>query len=79
MSESPKAARTTRPETEQLSYEEARAQLIEVVNTLESGGTSLTESLALWEKGEQLAAVCQEALTGARERMDAALENDQHD
>lgn len=59
-----------------LSYEEARAQLIEVVNTLESGGTSLTESLALWEKGEQLAAACQDALNGARARMDAAADKD---
>ena len=60
-----------------LTYEEARAQLIEVVNTLEAGGTSLTESLTLWEKGEQLAAVCQQALEGARERMDAALKSDE--
>lgn len=59
-----------------LSYEDARAQLIEVVSTLEAGGTSLTESLALWEKGEELAAICQSALEGARARMDAALEKD---
>lgn len=58
------------------SYEEARAQLIEVVNTLEAGGTSLTESLALWERGEELAALCQAQLEGARERMDAALNAD---
>lgn len=57
-----------------LSYEDARAQLIEVVSTLEAGGTSLTESLALWEKGEELAAICQTALEGARARMDAALQ-----
>ena len=36
-------------EEQQLSYEEARDQLIEVVRTLEQGGTSLAESLALWE------------------------------
>jgi len=58
---------------EQLSYEEAREQLIEVVRTLEQGGTTLAESLSLWERGEELAKVCQDALDGARERLDAAL------
>jgi len=59
--------------TEELSYEDARDQLIEVVRTLEQGGTSLAESLALWERGEELAKVCQRALEGARARLDAAL------
>ncbi|HET8603341.1 MAG TPA: exodeoxyribonuclease VII small subunit [Marmoricola sp.] len=57
-----------------LSYEEARDQLVEVVRTLEQGGTTLAESLALWERGEELARVCQEALEGARARLDRALE-----
>ncbi len=57
----------------QLSYEEARDQLIEVVRTLEQGGTSLAESLALWEQGEALAQVCRRALEGARARLDEAL------
>lgn len=57
----------------QLSYEEARDQLVEVVRALEGGGTSLAESLALWERGEELARVCQDALEGARERLDAVL------
>jgi len=60
-------------QTSQLSYEEARERLIEVVRTLEQGGTTLAESLALWEQGEELARVCQTALDGARERLDAAL------
>jgi exodeoxyribonuclease VII small subunit len=60
---------------EQLSYEEARDQLIEVVRTLEEGGTTLAESLALWERGEELARVCQTALEGARARLDKALED----
>ncbi|MGI8645378.1 MAG: exodeoxyribonuclease VII small subunit [Nocardioides sp.] len=55
------------------TYEQARDQLIEVVRTLEAGGTSLEESLALWERGEQLATICQEALDGARQRLDAAV------
>jgi exodeoxyribonuclease VII small subunit len=60
---------------EELSYEEARDQLVEVVRTLEQGGTPLAESLALWERGEQLAAICQRALEGARARLDAALKD----
>jgi exodeoxyribonuclease VII small subunit len=60
-------------EEQQLSYEDARDRLIEVVRTLEQGGTSLAESLALWEQGEELAKVCQRALEGARERLDKAM------
>lgn len=57
-----------------LSYEEARDQLVEVVRALEQGGTSLAESLALWEKGEELARVCQQALEGARARLDEVID-----
>ncbi|MEH1015386.1 exodeoxyribonuclease VII small subunit [Micromonospora sp. CPCC 206060] len=56
---------------ERLSYEQARAELAAVVERLEAGGTSLEESLALWERGERLAEVCQRWLDGARERIDA--------
>ncbi|KXK61774.1 exodeoxyribonuclease VII small subunit [Micromonospora rosaria] len=57
---------------ERLSYEQARAELASVVERLEAGGTSLEESLALWERGEALAAICQRWLDGARSRLDAA-------
>jgi exodeoxyribonuclease VII small subunit len=57
---------------EELSYEEARTELASVVERLEAGGSSLEESLALWERGERLADVCQRWLDGARERIDAA-------
>jgi exodeoxyribonuclease VII small subunit len=57
-----------------MNYEEARAELAAVVEKLEAGGTSLEESLALWERGEQLADVCQRWLDGARERLDGARE-----
>ncbi len=58
------------------SYEEARAELVEVVRQLEAGGTTLEESLALWERGERLATVCQEWIDGARERLEAVLGGD---
>jgi exodeoxyribonuclease VII small subunit len=60
----------------QLSYEDAREELIDVVRRLEAGGTTLEESLALWERGEKLATVCQNWLDGARKRLDASLESD---
>jgi exodeoxyribonuclease VII small subunit len=55
-------------------YEAARTELIEVVRSLETGGTTLEESLALWERGEKLAGICQEWLDGARKRLDAAVD-----
>jgi exodeoxyribonuclease VII small subunit len=61
------------------SYEEAREELIEVVRTLEAGGTTLEESLALWERGEALAKVCQQWLDGARKRLDDAMGPDAED
>ncbi|GAA1385706.1 hypothetical protein GCM10009639_08630 [Kitasatospora putterlickiae] len=66
-------AAQTPPADDALGYEHARDALLEVVRQLENGGTSLEESLALWERGEQLAKVCQRWLDGARERLDAAL------
>ena len=57
----------------ELSYEAARDELIEVVRKLEAGGTTLEESLALWERGEHLAVVCQQWLDGARERLQSAI------
>jgi exodeoxyribonuclease VII small subunit len=56
-----------------LGYEQARDELIEVVRRLEAGGTTLEESLALWERGEELSQVCRRWLDGARARLDAAL------
>ncbi|TAL42880.1 MAG: exodeoxyribonuclease VII small subunit [Salinibacterium sp.] len=55
-----------------LSYEQARDELIQVVNELEQGSSSLEESLALWERGEALAKRCEEWLIGAKARLDAA-------
>jgi exodeoxyribonuclease VII small subunit len=57
----------------ELGYEEARAELREVLAKLESGGQSLEESLALWERGEVLADICQRWLDGASARLDEAI------
>jgi exodeoxyribonuclease VII small subunit len=72
-------AEPTAEQLPDLSYEEAREELVEVVRTLESGGGTLEESLALWERGEQLARVCQSWLDGARRRLDAAMAADAPD
>ncbi|GCD99040.1 exodeoxyribonuclease VII small subunit [Embleya hyalina] len=61
------------PEDEAPAYEQARDELIEVVRRLETGGITLEESLALWERGERLAVVCEQWLDGARARLDAAV------
>jgi exodeoxyribonuclease VII small subunit len=53
------------------SYEAARDELLEVVRQLEAGGLPLETSLALWERGEELAVICQSWLDGARERLAA--------
>jgi exodeoxyribonuclease VII small subunit len=58
---------------DKLGYEQARDELAEVVRRLEAGGLSLEDSLALWERGEALAKLCERHLAGARARIDAAL------
>ncbi|MFJ3774080.1 exodeoxyribonuclease VII small subunit [Streptomyces sp. NPDC090075] len=70
---------SSRTEEAGLSYEQARDELIETVRRLEAGGTSLEESLALWERGEELAKVCRRWLEGARARLDAALTEEEEE
>ncbi len=54
------------------TYEQAREELVQIVAKLEAGGTTLEDSLALWQRGEELATLCERYLDGARERLDAA-------
>jgi exodeoxyribonuclease VII small subunit len=56
----------------QPTYEQARDELATVVATLEAGGLTLEESLRLWERGEELATICQTWLDGARQRVEAS-------
>lgn len=64
MSKSAETA-AARPE---ISYEQAREELVEVVRKL-GRRHRLEESLALWERGEELATTCQQWLDGARKRL----------
>ncbi|MET8047533.1 exodeoxyribonuclease VII small subunit [Streptosporangium amethystogenes] len=60
------------------SYEQAREELTEVVRSLEAGGLTLEQSIELWERGEMLAAVCEEWLQGARVKLAAAMAQRRH-
>ena len=66
----------TAAESDRPSYEQAREELAEVVQRLETGGATLEQSLVLWERGEQLATICQDWLDGARARLTAAAQRD---
>lgn len=57
----------------ELGYEQARDELVEVVQRLEQGGLDLDTSLSLWERGEELAKRCEEHLAGARAKVEQTL------
>lgn len=63
---------TELPAVDTLTYEQARDELVVIVQSLEAGTASLDESITLWERGEALAARCEEWLMGARARLEAA-------
>ena len=54
---------------EDLTYEEAYAQLEEVLGSLEAGDLPLEESLARYEVGAELAAFCERKLDEAELRV----------
>ena len=66
------AATSGGPDVAELSYEQARDELVRVVTELEQGSSTLEQSLALWERGEALARRCEEWLIGAKARLDQA-------
>lgn len=67
---------STDAERPEISYEEARDELVAIVQKLEAGGASIADSIALWERGEELAGICQQWLDGARTRLDQAVAQD---
>jgi exodeoxyribonuclease VII small subunit len=69
------AAGSAGPGQDAPTYERARDELADVVRRLEAGGLTLEESLTLWERGEELAVICQAWLDGARAKLDAALKD----
>ena len=69
----PAAERGSRLTAPEIGYEAARAELSDVVRRLESGGQTLEESLALWQRGEELAEICERWLSGATARLNAVI------
>ena len=57
-------------EKKKLTYEQARDELAKIVAKLEAGGASLEDSIALWERGEELAKICNEWLEKAKGRLE---------
>ena len=55
---------------EKVSYEKAREELTKVVEQLEAGSATLEDSLKLWERGEELAKICQDLLDGAKAKIE---------
>ncbi|MFV0407198.1 MAG: exodeoxyribonuclease VII small subunit [Propioniciclava sp.] len=64
-------SKTEAPERE-LTYEDAREQLIEVVRQLESGDVPISTAMELWERGERLVTRCQAWLDGAKATIESA-------
>ena len=55
---------------EEQTFEQAQAELEQIVERLEQGQTSLDEALALWERGEQLYAFCRGRLDTAQGKVE---------
>lgn len=73
---SPKTTAQPDQHPQELSYEDARDQLVAVVRELESGNVPLSRAMELWERGEHLAAVCQRWLDGAKASIERARRAD---
>lgn len=58
-----------RPPVESLTFEQAQAELEQVVEALEDRHTGLDDALALWERGEALHGWCQQRLDYAADRL----------
>lgn len=57
------------PDPQSLGYEEARDELVRIVQSLEGGQAPLEATLTLWERGEALAERCSQILDGAQSRL----------
>jgi len=69
-------------ETNKLSFEEAISQLTEIVSAIETGRTSLQDSLGQYERGMALINRCKEILTAAEKRIEkisASTQNESKD
>ena len=56
--------------SEELSFEQARAELERIVAELESGRAELEEAVRLWERGEELYRLCVGRLDAAEGKIE---------
>ncbi len=73
-SETPVSEKANFPEITDLTYEQARDELIAIVAQLEGGQIGLEDSMALWQRGEALATHCNTYLDGAEARLTTGSE-----
>ena len=59
------------PDIANLTYEQARDELISIVAQLEGGQIGLEDSMGLWQRGEALATHCGTWLDGAEAKLTA--------
>ena len=59
------------PDIKDLTYEQARDELISIVAQLEGGQIGLEDSMSLWQRGEALATHCSTWLDGAEAKLTA--------
>jgi len=59
------------PDIKDLTYEQARDELISIVARLEGGQIGLEDSMSLWQRGEALATHCSTWLDGAEAKLTA--------
>ena len=59
-----------------MSFEEAMTELERIVDDLEKGNVGLEQSIALYERGTQLKALCEDKLKAAQMRIDKIVNRD---
>ena len=62
-----------------MSYNDAMKRIEEIVTSLEAGGTSLDETLKMFEEGAKLLKECQQELEQAEKRIDGIRLDDSAD
>ena len=62
-----------------MSYSESMKRIEEIVTALEAGGTSLDETLKMFEEGAKLLKECQQELEQAEKRIDGIRLDDSVD
>ena len=65
--------------SDELTFEAAEKELEQIVDRLERGEAGLDETIALWERGEQLYRFCRERLDAAHGKIEELAKQQQRD